>query len=149
MVFGLPPRASKGRFAERLEALPPVTRFPRPERKPRRARSGLRQVFGVIAIGLCLGFAAFGIQQYAAFKREANAAAMAAAGDDDVYTGSILYVPSWGNRCRQMLFDNLSGQLADNGYVDCISAAYHSAADEPKRWPAARVRVISSGFRIR
>lgn len=104
---------------------------------------------GVIAIGMSLGVAALGLQHYVAYQRNAAVAAAEAVSDDDIYTGSILYMPSRGNLCHQMLFDNLNGQFADNGYVDCISAAYHSAADEPKHWPTARVHVISSGFRLR
>ena len=44
--------------------------------------------------------------------------------DDEIYTGSILYMPDMGNVCRQLLFDNHNGQFTDNGYVDCERAAY-------------------------
>jgi hypothetical protein len=76
----------------------------------------------------------------------AVAVALAAVDDDDIYTGSILYMPDSGNACRQLLFDNQNGQFTDNGYVDCDRAAYRNDAT-PKHWSAARVRVISSGFR--
>jgi hypothetical protein len=77
----------------------------------------------------------------------AKTAALAnAAGDDDIYTGSILYMPEQGRSCRQLLFDNQTGRFSDNGYVDCVNAAYHSPR-EPKLWSAARARVISNGFR--
>jgi hypothetical protein len=80
--------------------------------------------------------------------RQAAAAAVAlAADDDDIYTGSILYMPDSGNACRQLLFDNQNGQFTDNGYVDCDRAAYRGTDTTPKHWSAARVRVISSGFR--
>ncbi len=68
-------------------------------------------------------------------------------GDDDVYTGSILYMPDRGNACRQILFNNCNGQLTDKGYVDCQTAFSHSTDSEPKQWSAARMRVISDGFR--
>ena len=54
-----------------------------------------------------------------------------------------------GKICRQILFDNHTGQFTDNGYVDCERAVYHGASDPPKRWSAARVRVIGTGFRRR
>jgi hypothetical protein len=67
--------------------------------------------------------------------------------DEKVYTGSILFMPHVGNTCRQYLFDNITGRLSDNGMVDCQRGEYHSDANAPKKWSAARVHVISSGFR--
>jgi hypothetical protein len=69
--------------------------------------------------------------------------------DAEVYTGSILFMPHDGKTCRQYLFDNISGRLNDNGMVDCDRAAYRPANAPPKKWSAARVHVISSGFRER
>jgi hypothetical protein len=100
-----------------------------------------------VTIGLCLGAGAFEIGRYVTVTRQAAAmAAASAAADDEIYTGSILYMPDSGNACRQLLFDNQNGQFTDNGYVDCDRAAYRGAAT-PKQWSIARVRVISSGFR--
>jgi hypothetical protein len=56
-------------------------------------------------------------------------------------------MPDTSNVCHQWLFDNHSGQFTDNGNVDCLRAAYRGALDGPKQWSAARVRVISTGFR--
>lgn len=105
-------------------------------------------MIAITAIGVTLGLGSFGINEYVKFKREAAAAAamIEAANDGDVYTGSILFTPDRGVLCRQLLFDNLTGQVSDNGYVDCIAATYRSADDQPVRWPTARVRVISTGF---
>jgi hypothetical protein len=128
-----------------------VDRSPRHARpSPRRkgSRQGARQVWAILTIGLCLGMGAFGIGRYVTVTRQAAAVAAAlAAADGEIYTGSILYMPDSGNACRQLLFDNQNGQFTDNGYVDCDQAAYRGARATPKRWPAARVRVISSGFR--
>jgi hypothetical protein len=128
-----------------------MNRFARPAKKARRAGNRPSQVGMVIAIGACLGFAAFGVDDYVAAKKAAaKAAAVAlAASDDEIYTGSILYMPDRGNLCRQLLFDNQNGQFTDNGYVDCESAAYRNPNEEAKHWSAARVRVISTGFRDR
>ena len=40
-----------------------------------------------------------------------------------------------------------TGRFTDNGYVDCVQAAYQSGIGSPKQWSAARVKVISTGFR--
>jgi hypothetical protein len=128
------------------------SRYTRPSPRRRKgARPGSRQVGAIVAIGLCLGAGAFGIGRYVIATRQAAAvaAALAADDDDDIYTGSILYMPDSGNACRQLLFDNQNGQFTDNGYVDCDLAAYRGPNATPKQWSAARVRVISSGFRDR
>jgi hypothetical protein len=115
--------------------------------RPRR-RDSVRQTLAVIAIGALLGVGLFATGEYIAARQRANAiaAALAIAGNDEIYTGSILYMPDQGRTCHQLLFDNLTGRFTDNGYVDCINAAYRSAS-EPKLWSAARVRVISTNFR--
>ena len=122
------------------------------------AGDSVRQIAAVVAVGALLGVGLFASGQYITARphvgRVASAPAAptktAAAGtavdDDDIYTGSILYMPEEGRTCRQYLFDNQTGRFSDNGYVDCVNAAYHSPND-PKLWSAARARVISNGFR--
>jgi hypothetical protein len=127
-----------------------MSRFPRPAKKPQRSGGAVRQVMVVISIGACLGVAAFGLEGYIALKHHqvaAKQAAAVAATDEEIYTGSILYTSDRGNLCRQLLFDNQNGQFTDNGVVDCERAAYHNVNEDAKHWSAARVRVISSGFR--
>lgn len=121
-----------------------MNRFERPVNKSRRKSFSLRQALVVVAVGSFLGAGALGIDRYIILQREAAAAV--APDVDVIYTGSILYTPSMGSFCRQLLFDNRNGEFADNGYVDCDTADYHSAVDGPKHWSAARVRVISNGF---
>jgi hypothetical protein len=70
-------------------------------------------------------------------------------GDDEIYTGSILFVPNDGKICRQFLFDNRSGRINDNGLVDCDHAYYQGPTGVPMQWSAARALVISEGFRRR
>jgi hypothetical protein len=109
----------------------------------------------VVGIGVALALGAFTIDQYVSANRApamvvaAVPAGSPADNDDEIYTGSILSMPDNGHICRQWLFNNLNGELTDNGYVDCARAAYHSSLDTPKLWSAARVRVISTGFRSR
>lgn len=66
--------------------------------------------------------------------------------DNEIYTGSILYMPSEGNICRQLLFDNRTGRIQDNGLVDC-EQAYYRGSDASKQWSTARALVISESFR--
>ena len=87
-----------------------------------------------------------------AFMKTAPGAAKVASApgnDDGIYTGSILYLPYEGTNCRQILFDNRNGRLTDKGYVDCQNAEAQSGISSPKQWSAARVKVISDGFRDR
>lgn len=126
-----------------------MDRFPRPAKARARSVSGARQIFVVAgAIGAVLALGAVATDQYMALTKQAAAAGTyRASQDDDIYTGSILYMPDAASDiCHQWLFDNQNGQVADNGNVDCNGAAYHGF-DGPKRWSAARIKVISDGFR--
>lgn len=111
-------------------------------------RQGSRQVWAIVAIGLCLGATAFGMGRYVTAERDA-AAAGAAATDGEIYTGTILYMPESGNACRQLLFDNQNGRFTDNGYVDCYHAATRGAGDMTGLWSSSRVSFVVSGFRDR
>jgi len=68
--------------------------------------------------------------------------------DDEIYTGSILFVPNDGKICRQLLFDNRTGLMNDNGLVDCQHAYYRNAADRQGS-AAGRAQIISESFRGR
>jgi hypothetical protein len=123
-----------------------MNRFPRPTERRPRTDDGLRQVLVIVGIGATLALGALGTEGYMIAKRD-RAAAAAKPNGDEIYTGSILYMPDTSNVCHQWLFDNNNGQFRDNGYVDCERAFYQGGPDSPKRWSAARVRVISTGFR--
>jgi hypothetical protein len=69
--------------------------------------------------------------------------------DDEIYTGSILFVPNDGKTCRQFLFDNRTGRTNDNGLVDCDHAYYQGASNAPMQWSSARAQVIGESFRRR
>ena len=66
--------------------------------------------------------------------------------DDEIYTGSILFVPNDGKICRQFLFDNRTGRTNDNGLVDCDHTYYPTASKPPMQWSSARAQVISESF---
>jgi hypothetical protein len=133
-----------------------------PLKRHRRSGDGLRQTVVVLAIGASLAaglfvagnyivagqYAPTGVQAFIKAATGPNGrAAAATANGDEIYTGSILYIPYDGASCRQLLFDNRNGRFTDNGSVDCVEASYQSGIGSPKQWSAARVKVISTGFR--
>src|SRR5437660_583008 len=61
----------------------------------------------------------------------------------DLTTGPILFMPVNGNTCRQRLIDNATGQIRDNGTVDCETALAQSSG---KRLSGTRVEIIRDGF---
>ena len=67
-------------------------------------------------------------------------------GDDDLATGSIIFVPILGNTCRKKLIDNATWQIRDNGLVDCRAALAQGAHGNQLGWSASRVDVIRHGF---
>ncbi len=99
----------------------------------------------VFVIAIALALTAFAAEKYMAAKREAPAAG-AGPSDEEIYTGSILYMPDDGKVCRQLFFNNRSGRFTDNGYVNCEEAAYQGSLDIPRQWSVARLHVISTGF---
>jgi hypothetical protein len=66
--------------------------------------------------------------------------------DDDLYTGSILFVPPRGDDCRLRYLDNLTGRVWDKGAVSCDGAMAQSAARQPESSPT-RIEAIRRGFR--
>ncbi len=124
-----------------------TTRFARPIKSRRRAGNGSRQILVVvIVIGAMLALGALATDQYVTAAKHPTGAAVEASNNDDIYTGSILYMPDTSNVCHQWLFNNQNGRFTDSGNVNCEQAAYQGL-DGPKRWSAARIRVISTGFR--
>jgi hypothetical protein len=74
--------------------------------------------------------------------------AQQAQSDDEIYTGSIIIVPPRGDQCWQMMLDNRTGRMWENGYVDCYVAVRQLA--ENKRSGAIstiRIRSIMDAFR--
>lgn len=130
--------------------MPRTTRGSPRSPKSRRDRSRGRQIAIVAGVGSLLGVALLLIQEVPTGNFVAPAPQVEIAAnptEDEIHTGSILYVPRDGRTCRQYLFDNNTGRLADNGTVDCERAAYHSTSRPSKSWSVARTHVISYSFR--
>jgi hypothetical protein len=115
----------------------------------RSSREKTRQTVAVVVWGIALALGAVATDEIVTVQREATEAAAEVAAkaampsDDEIYTGSILFTPIVGRTCRQLLFDNRTGRISDNGNVDCERAEYGG----PKNFPVSRARAISDAFR--
>ncbi len=99
-------------------------------------------IFGVIAVvGLSTVF-----RNAPSSAVRTAAVAHAAHADDDLTTGSIIFVPILGNVCRKRLIDNATWQIRDNGIVDCRTALTQNTHGRRMGWSGARVDVIRHGF---
>jgi len=67
--------------------------------------------------------------------------------DDELTTGSIVFVPALGNTCRQNLIDNRTGEIRGNGTVPC-NEALAGAPNRRSSGPGAnRIDIIRESFR--
>lgn len=114
------------------------------QRAWRDRRDGHRAVLAVACLMFVIAFSSF-VRTGAPAGSHQPAPAQQA-DDDEIYTGSILFMPYQGNQCRQHLLDNLSGRVWDNGVVDCENAMARAAGPQTKTWSAARVDAIRDGF---
>jgi hypothetical protein len=123
------------------------------------SRDGFRQVAVVLGFGTVLtaGLLAGGFAVHQQFmpglvsaltgNGRSGTQVASAASNNELYTGSILYLPNEGSNCRQLTFDNRNGHFTDKGSVDCAQASSESGINSPKQWSAARAKAISMGFR--
>jgi hypothetical protein len=79
---------------------------------------------------------------------QGNTARGAAQSDDDLRTGSILYVPDYGNVCRKRVIDNATWLVRDAGQVLCDDAVSWNANSATNgNSPLARIEAIRGGFK--
>lgn len=64
--------------------------------------------------------------------------------DDELATGSIIFVPVLGNVCRKRLIDNSTWRIRDFGLIECRTALNPRAQESG--WSASRVDVIRHSF---
>jgi hypothetical protein len=120
-----------------------MSRRPRSVKGRPRRFENIRQIAVLVSFAapVALGLIASG--KYIIARQLAAATALEPS-DDEIYTGSILYVPDEGTICHQVLFDNRNGRMSDNGDVDCERAA------NSKNWSSSeRLETIRFGFRAR
>jgi hypothetical protein len=60
-------------------------------------------------------------------------------------TGMLLS-PVSGNTCRQRLIDNTTGQMRDNGLVDCHAAAAKAEQEWTQEMAVRRQTIFRNGF---
>ena len=119
----------------------------RPQPRALLGRDGQRAIVSVAALALLFGVGVY-LNGGIAISKFASISPRAAQ-DDNLTTGSILFVPVLGNRCRHRLIDNATWRIRDGGVVDCNTALSHQAGGGGLRWSAARVDVVREGFRQR
>jgi hypothetical protein len=67
--------------------------------------------------------------------------------DDNLTTGSVLFVPVEGNVCRRRFIDNRTWALRDAGHVVCDEAVSWNSAAPAQPWSApSRIEAIRHGF---
>ena len=66
--------------------------------------------------------------------------------DDELATGSIIFVPILGNTCRKKLIDNATWRIRDSGLVDCRVALARNAHGGQLGWSASRLDVVRDSF---
>jgi hypothetical protein len=121
-------------------------RRPKQRTKRRSGRSERRR--RIAAIAAVLAVLTAGLFAAKETKIELSAAKpVATPSDDEIYTGSILFVPDDGKVCRRFLFDNRNGRLSYGGLVDCETAYYRSPNAPPAQMSVARTQAISETFR--
>jgi len=65
------------------------------------------------------------------------------------YTGSIILVPPRGDNCRQMMLDNRTGKMWDNGYVNCYEAVSRPDKEQRGGISSLRMNAIGKAFNRR
>ena len=125
------------------------SRFPAP---PRRGGAESTRTL-IVAFAFASVFALaymVGTGQLAPSIREmlvGRAAPPAQQGDDDLTTGSIVFVPVLGNKCRQNLIDNATWQVREVGEIPCDQALAPKGRRSSSGPPTSRLEIIRDGFR--
>ena len=105
----------------------------------------MRRIAAVVAVMALLTVGLFAARE--ATIELSSAKPVVKPSDDEIYTGSILFVPDDAKVCRRFLFDNRNGRLSYGGFVDCESAYYRSPNAPPAQMSIARTQAISETFR--
>jgi hypothetical protein len=67
--------------------------------------------------------------------------------DDDLTTGSIVFVPDTGDRCRQNEIDNATWRVREIGTVSCPDALNGRSPGRAGAGPVTRLDIIRESFR--
>lgn len=66
--------------------------------------------------------------------------------DAELYTGTIQLGPSRSNLCRQLTFDNRTGELHDKGSANCDRLTVAANGGEPERYWRNNIERVREGF---
>jgi hypothetical protein len=112
---------------------------------------GLVAVFGnnlIQSIGFTGKSARTGTPSTLAARGNSSASGGMSESDDDLRTGSILYVPDHGNVCRKRVIDNTTWRVREAGTVVCDEAVSWNANSAGNgNSPLARIEAIRGGFK--
>ncbi len=76
-----------------------------------------------------------------------TSAPTSASSEADLSTGSMLVVPSAGDRCLERTIDNNTWVIRNKGWVDCDGALAKAQSGTDSRAPGSRLDLIREGFR--
>jgi hypothetical protein len=108
----------------------------RPKQRTKRRNRRSERTRRIAAVAAVLALLTAGLFAAREAKIELSSPKPAATpSDDEIYTGSILFVPDDGKVCRRFLFDNRTARLSYGGLVDCESAYYRSPSTPPHKCP--------------
>ena len=117
----------------------------------RRASLGREAQRAIIALLAFTGLlvTAYGVRTdgQAPSMREAAFTASSQVSDDDLTTGSIVFVPVLGNACRKNLIDNRTWRVREAGTVPCHQALAESRRRRSGIAGRTRLDVIRESFR--
>jgi hypothetical protein len=117
-------------------------------RRPRSGREAQRTIIAVCALGSLVAAAyTLGAGGQTPSMRQAAFTAYSEASEDDLTTGSIVFVPVLGNACRKNLIDNRTWRVWEGGTVPCDQALAKSRQLRSGSGAMTRLDVIRESFR--
>ena len=63
---------------------------------------------------------------------------------DKLYVGSIILAPTRGDKCRELMLDNRTGNMWDKGYINCFDAVHNT-----RRSTMSAERMLAIGKALR
>ena len=106
-------------------------------------------VWAAFLIGLAINFFDWSpFRQAVGLKPQVKSAAGQAIFDGDaIYTGSIFFVPRFGDYCWQRMIDNRNGTMWDKGYINCDDAVSELVENKQRgSLSSVRMQSISKAF---
>ena len=110
-------------------------------------RTGVLLVWVTFGFSILIYFIDWSPVQRASAVRPPVNAAIAKINGDELYTGSIIMVPTRGEDCWQRIIDNRTGKMWDIGYVNCYEAVSRSEKSREGTTSVMRLNSIGKAFR--